>query len=170
MAFELSKSVPLLRTLGNAVRPFMDEDNRSHACIQKACKEAMSCTLPFSAMGYRFLLFCYFCLLVFYLFQPVDAASAGADVYVVWSQEHLEQKHTEIPPAAIFVTPLTDFDALVVLREEALPYPDRAIPGSTQGLPSISAEGGEEDGFSCHKKARARLHSIPKGTQQSHRF
>ena len=66
------------------------------------------------------------------------------------------------------MTPLTDFDALVVLREEALPYPDRAIPGSTQGLPSSSGADEDEDGFRCHKKARARLHSIPKGKQKLH--
>ncbi|KAL3158789.1 hypothetical protein ABBQ32_011516 [Trebouxia sp. C0010 RCD-2024] len=80
---------------------------------------------------------------------------------------HLERQHTVVPPAAIFLTPLTDFDALVVLREEALPYPDRAIPGSSQGLPTTSgANDDDEDGYSCHTKARARLHSIPKGKQQ----
>lgn len=72
----------------------------------------------------------------------------------------------EIPPAAVFKTPLTDFDAVIVLREEALPYPDRAVLGSTKGLPSQTGgedADGDEDELSCHKKARARLHSIPKG-------
>ena len=85
---------------------------------------------------------------------------------VCWFQGHLEHEHSEVPPAAVFKTPLTDFDALIVLREEALPYPDRAVPGSTKGLSSKSGEeddGGDEDELSCHKKARARLHSIPKG-------
>ena len=84
-------------------------------------------------------------------------------------QGHLEHRYAEVPPAAIFKTPLTDFDAVIVLREEALPHPDRAVPGSAQGLPSTSAgDGDEEDGeeFFCHKKARARLHSIPKGKRQ----
>lgn len=89
---------------------------------------------------------------------------------VDWLQGHLEHQHTEVPPAAIFLTPLTDFDALVVLREEALPYPDRAIPGSTQGLPSTSGADDEEDGYSGHVKARARLHSIPKGKRQCCNF
>lgn len=78
----------------------------------------------------------------------------------------MEHQHSQVPPAAIFKTPLTDFDAVIVLREEALPYPDRAVPGSTKDLPSKgegSDEENDEDEFSCHKKAHARLHSIPKG-------
>ena len=79
----------------------------------------------------------------------------------------LENQHADVCPEAIFRTPLTDFDAIIALREDALPYPDRAIPGSTQNL-SASSTGAEEeqdadDGLLTHKKARARLHSIPKG-------
>ena len=78
----------------------------------------------------------------------------------------MEHQHAEVSPAAIFKTPLTDFDAVIVLREEALPYPDRAVPGPPKLLPSKGEQDDEEDvedGLSCHKKARARLHSIPKG-------
>lgn len=78
----------------------------------------------------------------------------------------MEHQHSELPPTAVFKTPLTDFDAVIILREEALPYPDRAVPGSTKGLPSRSGgedDGGDEDDLPCHKRARARLHSIPKG-------
>lgn len=77
----------------------------------------------------------------------------------------MEHQYSEFSPAAIFKTPLTDFDAIIVLREEALPYPDRAVPGSTQDLP-FNGKGDDDDNqddFCCHKKAGARLHSIPKG-------
>lgn len=85
----------------------------------------------------------------------------------LYVQGHLENQQAETHPAAIFRTPLTDFDAIIALREEALPYPDRAIPGSTQDS-SVSSTGVEDEENAdnkvlTHKKARARLHSIPKG-------
>ena len=65
-----------------------------------------------------------------------------------------------MPPSTVFRTPLSDFAALIALREEALPHPDRAILGS---VASTSTEDEEDDGLLSSKKARARLHSIPRG-------
>ncbi len=65
-----------------------------------------------------------------------------------------------MPPSTVFKTPLSDFDALIALREEALPHPNRAIPGS---VASTSTEDAEDDGLLSSKKARARLYSIPRG-------
>lgn len=65
-----------------------------------------------------------------------------------------------MPPSTVFRTPLSDFDALIALREEALPHPDRAILGS---VASASTGDEEDDGLLSSKKARARLHSIPRG-------
>ncbi len=57
---------------------------------------------------------------------------------------------------------MSDFDALISLREEALPYPDRAISGSVASSSTV-ADDDEDDVLLSHRKARARLHSIPRG-------
>lgn len=86
-------------------------------------------------------------------------------------QNQLEHQQTGADPSSIFVTPLEDFDALFILRPEGLPYPDRAAPGSA--LPGGHANNGDgddlgsdDDGLLSHKKAVARLHSIPQGILQ----
>lgn len=66
-----------------------------------------------------------------------------------------------MPPSTVFRTPLSDFDALIALREEALPHPDRAILGSVAS--TSTDDDAEDDGLLSSKKARARLHSIPRG-------
>lgn len=87
-------------------------------------------------------------------------------------QDYLEGQQTETLPAAIFKTPLTDFDAMILLREDALPYPDRDVLGPTPALPSSSTNENdqEDDEMLRHIKTRARLHSIPKGAPGSYLF
>lgn len=77
-------------------------------------------------------------------------------------QEQLEKGQGQVSSDAVFQSPLEDFDVLVRLRPEALPYPDRALTASPDSLPS-SIHDDEENEHMNHKQARARLHSIPKG-------
>lgn len=74
-------------------------------------------------------------------------------------QKQLESGNESEGSDAIFQTPLADFDVLVRLRHEALPYPDRVVASL---LPSNS-HADEDDDLMQHKHARARLHSIPPG-------
>lgn len=76
-------------------------------------------------------------------------------------QAQLEAGQKQATSDAIFQAPLEDFDVLIRLRPEALPYPDRALAASPDSLPSSHEE--EDDEQTNHKQARARLHSIPKG-------
>ena len=80
-----------------------------------------------------------------------------------WLQDQLEHQQAGVTPSTVYQTPFKDYDALISLREEALPYPDRAVPGSAGDLDSSSVQDDEDDGLLSHKKARARLHSIPRG-------
>lgn len=80
-------------------------------------------------------------------------------------QAHLEAAESEPPAVSIFQTPLEDFDILIRLRPEALPYPDRALADCADAMPSTSkVQDEDEDVCTNHKQARGRLHSIPRGT------
>ena len=81
-------------------------------------------------------------------------------IIVCCPQDELQHQDTDTASSTVFKTPLSDFDALVALREEALPFPDRAILGS---ITSTSTDDDEDDGMLSSRKARARLHSIPQG-------
>ena len=67
----------------------------------------------------------------------------------------------------VFHTPLADFDGLITLRKEALPFLDRALPASAAQLAAaIKGQGAAgQDGVAAepHKMSRATLHGFPQG-------
>ena len=67
----------------------------------------------------------------------------------------------------VFHTPLADFDGLITLRKEALPFLERALPASAAQLAAALKEQGAagQDGVAAepHKMSRATLRGFPQG-------
>lgn len=67
----------------------------------------------------------------------------------------------------VFHTPLADFDGLITLRKEALPFLERALPASAAQLAGALKEQGRagQDGAVAepHKMSRATLRGFPQG-------
>ena len=67
----------------------------------------------------------------------------------------------------VFHTPLADFDGLITLRKEALPFLERALPASAAQLAAALGEQGRggQHGVAAepHKMSRTTLRGFPQG-------